>query len=141
MAAVVNVPGGEPGEPLGYLVVVGDGGSERSMPIFDQLFVGRECAGINEARRLVLNDPEVSRTHLEIRLDPATDQAFVIDTSSNGTLLNGARLERAVPLPLRPGDEIRIGEVALTFRSQRFTDRYRDRPTAYAGSGSARPPW
>lgn len=121
MAAVVNVPGGEPGEPLGYLVVVGDGGSERSMPIFDQLFVGRECAGINEARRLVLNDPEVSRTHLEIRLDPATDQAFVIDTSSNGTLLNGARLERAVPLPLRPGDEIRIGEVALTFRSQRFT--------------------
>ncbi|MFZ3294884.1 FHA domain-containing protein, partial [Mycobacterium sp.] len=88
MAAVVNVPGGEPGEPLGYLVVVGDGGSERSMPIFDQLFVGRECAGINEARRLVLNDPEVSRTHLEIRLDPATDQAFVIDTSSNGTLLN-----------------------------------------------------
>ncbi|MFY9768439.1 MAG: adenylate/guanylate cyclase domain-containing protein [Mycobacterium sp.] len=120
VAAFVNVPGGQPGEPLGYLVVR-DGASESSVPIFDQLFVGRECLGISELRRLVLDDPEISRTHLEIRLDAASDQAFVIDTSSNGTLLNGARLERAVTLPIRPGDEIRIGEVALTFRSQRFT--------------------
>jgi adenylate cyclase len=119
--AVVDGPGGQSGEPLGYLVVPSEGTSGRSVPIFDQLFVGRECAGISEARRLLLNDPEVSRTHLEIRLDPASDQAFVIDTSSNGTLLNGARLERAVALPIRPGDEIRIGEVALTFRSDRFT--------------------
>jgi adenylate cyclase len=121
VAALVNVSGGQPGEPLGYLVIADDGASERSVPIFDQLFVGRECAGISEARRLVLDDPEISRTHLEIRLDAANDQAFVIDTSSNGTLLNGARLERAVLLPIRPGDEIRIGEVALTFRSERFT--------------------
>jgi pSer/pThr/pTyr-binding forkhead associated (FHA) protein len=91
------------------------------VPIFDQLFVGRECAGIDEPRRLLIDDPEISRIHLEIRLDGAADQAFVIDTSSNGTLLNGVRLERAVALPIRPGDEIRIGEVALTFRSQRFT--------------------
>lgn len=120
MAAFVNVPGGHPGEPLGYLVV-GDGDSKRSVPIFDQLFVGRECAGISESRRLLIDDPEISRTHLEIRLDGASDQAFLIDTSSNGTLLNGVRLERAVPLPIRPGDEIRIGDVALTFSSQRFT--------------------
>ncbi len=120
-AAVGKVPGGQPGEPLAHLVVVGDGGSERSVPIFDQLFVGRECAGLSEPRRLVIPDPEISRTHLEIRLDAAGDQAFVIDTSSNGTLLNGVRLERAVPLRIRPGDEIRIGDVALTFHSQRFT--------------------
>ena len=117
----MNVPGGQPGEPLADLVVVGDGGSERKVPIFDQLFVGRECAGISESRRLVIDDPEISRTHLEIRLDAAADQAFVIDTSSNGTLLNGVRIERAVLLPIRPGDEIRIGDVSLTFRSQRFT--------------------
>jgi adenylate cyclase len=121
MTAFVNVAGGRPGEPLGYLIVAGDGGSARSVPIFDQLFVGRECAGISEPRRLVIPDPEISRTHLEIRLDTAADQAFVIDTSTNGTLLNGVRLERAVPLPIRPGDEIRIGDVVLTFRSQRFT--------------------
>ena len=90
------------------------------MPIYDQLFVGRECAGIGEARRLVIDDPEMSRTHLEIRLDAANNQAFVIDTSTNGTLLNGIRLERAVPRPVKPGDEIRIGDIALTFRSQLF---------------------
>ncbi len=120
MAAFETVPGGQPDQPLAYLVVH-DGGSERRVPIFDQLFVGRECAGISEPRRLVIPDPEISRTHLEIRLDAAGDQAFVIDTSSNGTLLNGVRLERAVLLPIMPGDEIRIGDVALTFRSERFT--------------------
>lgn len=120
MSSSVEMPGGRPDEPLGYLVMH-EGGSERSVPIFDQLFVGRECAGISEARRLVIPDPEISRTHLEIRLDAAGDQAFVIDTSTNGTLLNGMRLERAVPQPVRPGDEIRIGDIALTFRSQFFT--------------------
>jgi adenylate cyclase len=119
MASLVDPPDAQPLEPLGFLVM-GSGDSVRSVPIFDQLFVGRECAGISEQRRLVIPDPEMSHTHLEIRLDSARDQAFVIDTSTNGTLVNGVRLERAVPLPIRSGDEIRIGEVALTFRSQRF---------------------
>jgi adenylate cyclase len=121
MTPHTEVPGGQPDEPLAYLAVTDDRGPERSVPIYDQLFVGRECAGIREPRRLVIPDPEVSRTHLEIRLDAAGDQAFVIDTSSNGTLLNGMRLERAVPQPITPGDEIRIGDLAMTFRSQRFT--------------------
>src|SRR6201986_2784437 len=120
MAAFQQVPGDPSSDPLAYLVV-NDGGPESRVPIFDQLFVGRECAGISEPRRLVLLDPEISRTHLEIRLDAIADQAFLIDTSSNGTSLNGQRLERAVLLPIKPGDEIRIGDVALTFRSQRFT--------------------
>jgi adenylate cyclase len=120
MAAFDKVLGGQPGEPPAYLVV-SDGGPERRVPIFDQLFVGRECAGISEARRLVLDDPEISRTHLEIRLDATADQAFLIDTSSNGTSINGMRLERAVLVPIKPGDEIQIGDVALTFGSQRFT--------------------
>ena len=108
-------------KPLGYLVVVDDGGQEHSVRIFDQLFVGRECGGVNPLRRLVIDDPEISRSHLEIRLDAATDQAFAIDTSQNGTLLNGLRLARAVPTPIKSGDEIRIGGVKMTFRSERFT--------------------
>jgi adenylate cyclase len=95
-----------------------DGG--RRVPIFDQLFVGRECAGISEHRRLVIRDPRISRNHMEIRLDASTDQAFIIDTSTNGTSLNGARLERAVLVPIRPNDQIQIGDVALTFRSDGF---------------------
>ncbi len=120
MAVLNEGSGGRPDEPLAYLIV-NDGGPERRVPIFDQLYVGRECAGISEARRLVLSGPEVSRTHLEIRLDVAADRAVVIDTSSNGTSMNGVRLERAVSLPIKPGDELRIGDVALTFRSRWFT--------------------
>ncbi|MDT5081431.1 MAG: adenylate cyclase [Mycobacterium sp.] len=119
MATDVDPPGGQPLEPLGFLDIR-HGDSTRSIPIFDQLFVGRECAGISPQRRLVIPDPEMSHTHLEIRLDATQDQAFIVDTSTNGTLLKGARLERAVPLPIRPGDEIRIGDVLLTFRSPRF---------------------
>jgi adenylate cyclase len=115
-----TLPIGQPGEPLARLVVH-EGESVRTVPIFDQLFVGRECAGIGKQRRLVIDDPEISRTHLEIRLDPAANQAYVIDTSTNGTRLNGARLERAVPLPIRSGDDLRIGDVCLTFDSERFT--------------------
>lgn len=121
MTISVDAPGEQPNEPLAYLVVAGEGSAERSVPIFDQLFVGRECAGISEPRRLVISDPEISSTHFEIRLDLAGDQAFVVDTSSNGTLLNGARLERAVALRIRPGDEIRVGDRALIFRSHRLT--------------------
>lgn len=116
-----DAPETQPNEPLAYLVEVGDDGAEHRVPIFDQLFVGRECAGINERRRLVIDDPEISSTHVEIRLDVAGDQAFVVDTSSNGTLLNGARLERAFALRIRPGDEIRVGDRTLIFDSHQFT--------------------
>jgi adenylate cyclase len=120
MASFENKPGPQPDEPPA-LLEVNNCGTISQIPIFDQLFVGRECAGISEARRLVLPDPEISRTHLEIRLDVVGDQAFVIDTSSNGTSLNGVRLERAVLVSIKPGDEIRIGDAAMTFRSRRFT--------------------
>ena len=108
-------------EPLGYLAVVHPGGQESTVPIFDQLFVGRECAGVSPQRRLVIDDAKISRNHLEIRLDAATDRAFVIDTSTNGARVNGLRVERAVPMPIKSGDEIRIGDLTLTFQSDRFT--------------------
>jgi adenylate cyclase len=110
-------------EPLGHLVVVDPGGQECSVPIFDQLFVGRKCSGINPQRRLVIDDSHISRSHFEIRLDADADAAFVVDTSTNGTSVNGLRLERNIPIPISHNDEIRIGDIALTFRSSRFTAR------------------
>src|SRR6201993_4452139 len=106
-------------QPQAHLVVHVNGG-EKSVPIFDQLFVGRQCTGIDEQRRLVIPDPNISRNHLEIRLDVATDRAFLIDTSTNGTLLNGMPLERAVQVPIKPGDQITMGDIVLIFRSDRF---------------------
>jgi class 3 adenylate cyclase len=117
-------------EPLGY-VVVKSGDEELSVPVFDQLFVGRECAGIPASRRLVISNPEISRVHLEIRLDADTDRAFLIDTSTNGTLLNGLRLERAVPVRTNPGDEIRISDIVLTLHSNRFRPKKANPPTVY----------
>src|SRR6516225_9404531 len=105
--------------PQAHLVVHVKGG-EKSVPIFDQLFVGRQCAGIDEQRRLVIPDPNISRNHLEIRLDVSTDRAYLIDTSTNGTLLNGMPLERAVQVPIKPDDQISMGDVVLIFRSDRF---------------------
>ncbi|OBH83884.1 adenylate/guanylate cyclase domain-containing protein [Mycobacterium sp. E2989] len=107
-------------KPLANLVMHLNGG-EKIVPIFDQLFVGRQCAGIDEQRRLVIPDPNISRNHLEIRLDVSTDRAYLIDTSTNGTLLNGMPLERAVQVPIKPEDRISIGDVVLVFRSDRFT--------------------
>lgn len=120
MAASFNAPVGDADDAPAYLVV-GEGLEQRRVPIFDQLFVGRQCVGISEERRLLIDNPEISRTHLEIRLDATGDRAFVMDTSSNGTFVNGARLERSALLPIADGDRIRIGTTALTFRSQRFT--------------------
>jgi adenylate cyclase len=117
------------GEPQAHLVMHA-AGDERIVPIFDQLFVGRDCAGISEHRRLVIDDPGISRNHLEIRLDPVANRAFVIDTSTNGTSLNDARLERAVMVAIKPGDRIQIGDVTLTFRSARFNAGRKTKGTA-----------
>lgn len=73
------------------------------------LFVGRECAGIPESQRLVLDDEEVSRRHLELRHDAHSGDTTVLDTSTNGTRLNGARLERGVPVPVADGDRLSVG--------------------------------
>jgi adenylate cyclase len=104
-------------------VVEDPDGEETAVPIFDQLFVGRECAGIDPERRLVLAVPGISRSHLEIRLDASRGRAFVIDTSTNGTSLNGMRIHRAVLTPIRHHDKIGIGDLSLTFRSSLFMAR------------------
>lgn len=115
------------GEALGYLVV--HTREELTVPIVDQLFVGRECAGISEHRRLVLPDKHVSRNHFEIRLIADLDLAVVIDTSTNGTSLNGMPLARTVAAPITPGDRITVGDIDMTFRSDRFAKKDRQLPT------------
>lgn len=59
-----------------------------------------------------LSDPKVSTKHAELKiLGPAAH--FIVDlASTNGTFLNGARVERR---NLRHGDEIRVGDTVLRF--------------------------
>jgi class 3 adenylate cyclase len=103
------------------LLVVSPGtAAEREVPIPDRIFVGRQCAGIEPERRVLIEDSAVSRTHLEIRLDVERNQAYVIDTSTNGSYLNGLRLGRALAEIIRPGDRITVGDTQLEFRSDLF---------------------
>ena len=114
-----------PGDPGGLgvpgtLVLAPDTERERSTPVYDWLVVGRECPGVDERHRLLIEEPTISRTHLELWLDHDRDQAWLTDRSTNGTRLNGQRIERSVPTPIKPGDRVRLGDAELQFRSRRF---------------------
>jgi predicted component of type VI protein secretion system len=108
------------GEAAAYIAVDPGTVNEVLVPIDGRLVVGRECAGVDERHRLLIRDGSVSRSHLEISLDVQQDRAWAVDTSSNGTLLNGSAMQPAMPVPLRSGDQLTLGAVTLQFRSSRF---------------------
>ncbi|MGH9225947.1 MAG: FHA domain-containing protein [Acidimicrobiales bacterium] len=108
------------GRSAAFLVVHPGTNEERLIPLRDRLWVGRDCRGVDEEHRFELSDPSISREHFEIRLDLHQDRAYVFDTSTNGTRLNGSRVERAVPVPLKPGDRLRAGATEFEFRSVHF---------------------
>lgn len=79
-----------------------------------RLVVGPSGATIGRSRRcdVMLDDPNVSRTHAEVR--PRGGSWVLTDLgSTNGSRLNGRRLEGSEVL--KPGDEIEVGTSRLTF--------------------------
>lgn len=111
-------------QPVGFVTVDPDGPEPASVPLVDRIFVGRECAGVDDSRRILLpDDLGISRNHLEIRADAQTGQAMVVDTSSNGTRINGIRIERSVSVPLSGGDRIQVGGHVLEFRVEAAVTR------------------
>jgi class 3 adenylate cyclase len=110
------------GAPFAYVVVDPGSPDEATRPLLDRLFVGRECAGVDDAHRILMGDDlAISRNHLEIRVDPELSQAVVVDTSSNGVRVNGIRIERAVGVRLNNGDQIQVGGHVLEFRGGAVT--------------------
>lgn len=75
--------------------------------------IGEEALlGRGEAVDIRLGDSFASSRH--VRIAPQGSVVVIEDLgSTNGTYLNGERLEG--PQPLHPGDRIRIGETELTF--------------------------
>ncbi|MGP0032250.1 MAG: FHA domain-containing protein [Acidimicrobiales bacterium] len=111
-------PSGAEGKTSGYVVVDPGTQGEVTVPLLDRLFVGRECAGVDDAHRILLGDDlAVSRNHLEIRVEPEASRIVVVDTSSNGVRVNTTRIERAVAVVLNNGDRISVGSHLLEFRS------------------------
>jgi adenylate cyclase len=78
-----------------------------------RFFIGRACDGVDPASRHLVDDPEVSRNHLELRIEGPGGRVVALDLSTNGTRLNGALLERAVPTPVRHADRLRLGHVEI----------------------------
>ncbi|MBL8163285.1 MAG: FHA domain-containing protein [Anaerolineae bacterium] len=64
----------------------------------------------------------VSRRHAAIRLQDKQLQVSDLG-SSNGTFLNGTRLNAHRPYPLRDGDEVRLGQMVLRLYFQSNKDR------------------
>lgn len=74
---------------------------------------GRVRIGAIEANDLVIPTMTVSRYHAEVHV--AGSRVEIKDLhSENGTLINGNRVESA-PIPLHPGDRIRIADVDLIY--------------------------
>lgn len=79
-----------------------------------RLVVGPGGATLGRSRQcdLVLNDPNVSRQHAEIR--PRGGSWVLTDLgSTNGSRINGRDVEH--PEVVRPGDEIELGSTTLRF--------------------------
>jgi hypothetical protein len=82
------------------------GGGRRNVLSGSRVVVGR-----SREADIVLQDPNVSRRHAELRRDEGGWQ--IVDLgSTNGIKVNGRRVGQQ---PLNPGDEITIGVTDLTF--------------------------
>jgi FHA domain-containing protein len=90
--------------------------AQRALLLLDgkRLVVGPNGATIGRSRQcdVVLEDPNVSREHAEVRPRGA---AWVLSDlgSTNGSVLNGRRIDH--PEVIKPGDEIEIGTSIITF--------------------------
>jgi pSer/pThr/pTyr-binding forkhead associated (FHA) protein len=79
-----------------------------------RIVVGSHGATIGRSRdcEIVVDDANVSRRHAELR--PRGGAWVLTDLgSTNGTRLDGRRIER--PEPLEPGDRIEVGASVITF--------------------------
>lgn len=84
-------------------------------PSGDRIDLGEMCTlGRAPGNRVVIPSERVSRRHAVIRRVGNGTFQFIDLGSSNGTYLNGQRLER--PVPLRDGCVIEIGSQKMVFR-------------------------
>jgi len=100
--------------PTAWVTVSPGTKDERIVPLTGRLLIGRECAGVEPERRLILEDPEISRDHVELRSEPGR-ASVLVDMSTNGTWVNGRRVERGELIRIGDGDSIDVGGQELVF--------------------------
>lgn len=95
-----------PTDPGRYIEVQGPGGR-----LFVALELGVTHIGRGLAADLRLDEKSVSRRHAMLVHEPAGARIFD-DRSSNGTFVNGRRVQQA---DLKHGDELVLGRVVLRY--------------------------
>lgn len=98
-----------------WLVVTPGTRDERIVRVTDRVHIGRECAGIAPSRRVLVDEPNVSRDHAEVQV--VSGSAFLVDHSTNGTRVNGRRVERGERVALVDGDRVTVGSVEIMLRA------------------------
>lgn len=79
--------------------------------------INRTTIGRDSKNDIILDDESASRNHASIHYDRNKDTLIIHDLeSTNGTFVNGERLER--PYRLRETDIVRIGAAVLRFKSK-----------------------
>jgi DNA-binding NtrC family response regulator len=108
---------------VGALVVIGDGASlealraGRIVPMNERVLdIGRRPPPATDRGTLTLSDGTVSGLHARLqRADDRSDLVVLQDLgSTNGTLVNGRRIQG--PVPLGDGDVLFLGSQVLVFR-------------------------
>lgn len=84
-----------------------------------QLGTGGVTLGRTPENQVVVNDGKASSRHAEIR--PSGQGYTITDLgSTNGTFVNGQRLDANTPRTLMPNDTIRIGDTTYTYQAQNY---------------------
>jgi hypothetical protein len=94
-----------------------ESGQELPLPPGDEVRLGRASSQPGPALDLSALDPtrSLSRRHARVVRDAGGFAVLEEERVANGTFLNGARLSPGERVPLRSGDELRLGVVALSF--------------------------
>ena len=94
---------------LAHLAVTTADGHMTVFPLRGKTVIGRH-AGCD----IFVEDTRASRQHCTIELGPELESFTIVDNNStNGTRLNGQRLQPGIPMTLADGDTLTIGRTAL----------------------------
>lgn len=91
-----------------YLKLMDAHQAVQQLEIVDKIFIGRTCQGIESHKRIILDNPLVSRDHAVI--SRTAHHLKITDTSINGTWINDIRMTAGSSKELKNGDIIRVAE-------------------------------
>jgi len=95
------------------------------------LKVGVNTVGRSSENDIVVQDAYISRRQCAIVVHRDANCEIHDTASKNGTLLNGQKLDR--PIPLRPGDQITLNDHKFVFMARGFRPSKPDNHATLAG--------